>query len=178
MMPAMPTPLPRLIKAILRGLCHLGAALLALLILFEEWGWEPLQRLMALLGRLPVLRRLEAAIAALPPRPALVVLLLPSLLLLPIKLLALGLVANGQAITGLGVVVAAKLLGTALVARLFALTRPALLQMPWFGRLYGRWVGWKGALLAQVRRTRVWRAGRAIKQAIKQAIWRRRRAQR
>ena len=167
MMPAMHALLPRLFRAFLRGLRHLGAALLALLILFEEWGWEPLQRLMARLGRLPVLRRLEAAIAALPPRAALVVLLLPTLLLVPIKLLALGLIAQGWALTGLGVIVAAKLLGTALVARLFALTRPALLQMPWFGRLYRRWVAWKGVLLGRVRRSRVWRAARAVKRRIR-----------
>ncbi|MES2717162.1 MAG: hypothetical protein V4795_15430 [Pseudomonadota bacterium] len=29
-----------------------AGALLALLILFEEWGWEPLQRALARLGRL------------------------------------------------------------------------------------------------------------------------------
>ena len=178
MMPAMPDLLPRLFKAMLRGLRHLGEALLALLILFEEWGWEPLQRWMAALGRLPLLRRLEAAIAALPPGAALVVLLLPSLLLVPIKLLALGLVAQGQALTGLGVIVAAKLLGTALVARLFALTRPALLQMPWFGRLYRRWVAWKGALLVQLRRSRVWRTARLISRAVVRTIRRRRRAPR
>ena len=31
----------------------------ALVILFEEWGWEPLQRLMARLARLPLLAWLE-----------------------------------------------------------------------------------------------------------------------
>ena len=29
---------------------------LALLILFEEWGWEPISRLMARIGSLPVFR--------------------------------------------------------------------------------------------------------------------------
>ena len=48
-------------------------ALIALLVLFEEWGWEPLQRLMARIARLPGLRQLEAAIARLPPWAALVV---------------------------------------------------------------------------------------------------------
>ena len=45
-----------------RGLGHLVFGLLALLILFEEWGWEPLRRVLTWLGRLPVMRRIEAAI--------------------------------------------------------------------------------------------------------------------
>ena len=90
--------LAQALRLLRTGLRHLGMALLALLILFEEWGWVPLQRLMARLGRLPVLRRLEAAVARLPPRAALAVFLLPTLLLLPVKLLALWLIGQGKAL--------------------------------------------------------------------------------
>ena len=55
---------------------------LALIILFEEWGWEPLQRALAWVGRLPGLRWLEARLPALPPYGALALFLLPTLLLL------------------------------------------------------------------------------------------------
>jgi hypothetical protein len=65
--------------------------------------------------------------------------------------------------------VAAKLVGTAVVARLFSLTRPALLQLAWFARFYARWTGWKQQLLAQVRASWAWRAGRRAK-----ARWRER----
>jgi len=41
-------------------------ALLARVMLFEEWGWEPLQRMVARLMRLPPLTWLERRIAALP----------------------------------------------------------------------------------------------------------------
>lgn len=40
---------------------------------------------------------------------------------------------------GLGHVLAAKLVGTALAARLFQLTHPALMQLHWFARLYAPW---------------------------------------
>ena len=76
------------------------------------------------------MRRIEAAIARLPPPAALAVLLLPTLGLLPVKLLALWLIATGEALAGLAVVVAAKLVGTAVLAWLFALTQPALMRMP------------------------------------------------
>jgi len=97
------------------------------------------------------------------------------LLLLPIKLLALGLIAQGQRVLGLVVIVLAKLVGTAVVARLFALTRPALMQLPWFARAYGRWTAWKTALLARVRASWAWRTARVVRRRLRHswAAWRR-----
>lgn len=156
-------PAQRLMRTLLQLLRRLGGVLLALLILFEEWGWEPLQRALARLGRLPLLHRLEAAITRLPPLAALAVFALPALLLLPVKLLALGLIAHGKRLLGLAVIVLAKLIGTAVVARLYTLTHPALLQLPWFAALHARWSAWKAALLARVRASWAWRTGRALK---------------
>ena len=48
----------------MKWLRRAAGALLALLILFEEWGWEPLQQAMARLARLPVLRSLERWVGA------------------------------------------------------------------------------------------------------------------
>ena len=152
-----------LLQACTRWLRHAAGAVLGLLILFEEWGWEPLQRALARLGRLPVLRHLESLVTRLPPHAALVVFLLPALLLLPVKLAALALIAKGQRLLGLAVIVLAKLLGTAVVARLFTLTRPALMQLPWFARWHGRWLAWKDALLARVRASWAWRTGRVLR---------------
>jgi len=138
-------------------------ALLALLILFEEWGWEPLQQAMARLARLPVLRSLERWVGRLSPGPALAVFLVPSLMLVPVKLAALWFIGEGQPMMGLAVLVLAKLVGTAVVARLFALTRPALLRMPRFAAVYARWVAFKAELLALVRDSWAWRTGRAMR---------------
>ncbi|MDD2925370.1 hypothetical protein [Rhodoferax sp.] len=149
--------------------------LLALLILFEEWGWEPLQRALAWVGQLPGLRWLESRIQTLPPYGALAIFLLPTLLLLPVKLLALWLIGQGQVLGGTLVILTAKVAGTAIVARLFSLTRDTLMQLGWFARLYTRWVNWKEALLAQVRASWPWRLGRVLKQRAKQrwARWKR-----
>lgn len=152
---------------------------LALLILFEEWGWEPLQRAVARVGRWPGFRRVEGWVQRLPPYGALAVLALPSLLLLPVKLLALWSIAHGHGLLGAGVIVTAKLGGTALVARLFTLTQPALMQMPWFARLHGRWTAWKTRLLAAVRASAPWRLGRMLRRQARvqqrrlRAAWRR-----
>lgn len=142
--------------------------LLALAILFEEWGWEPLQRALAWVGQLPGLRWIEARIRALPPYGALAIFLLPTLLLLPVKLLALWLIGQGQVLLGTLVILSAKLAGTAIVARLFSLTKATLMQLAWFARLYTRWTVWKEALLAQVRASWPWRLGRVMKHRLRQ----------
>jgi hypothetical protein len=120
------------------------SVLVALIVLFEQWGWEPLQRLMARIAELPGLRHLESLIARLPPWAALVVLLLPSLLLVPVKLGALWLIGIGRGGLGVLLIVVAKVVGTAVIARLFTLTRPALRRLSWFEALYTRWVGVEG----------------------------------
>jgi len=149
----------RLLKAVLGGL-------LALLILFEEWGWEPLQWALAWVGQLPGLRWLERRISSLPPYAALALFLVPTLMLLPVKLLALWTISRGKVVLGTLVILGAKVLGTAIVARLFTLTQPALMQLPWFARGFTRWTVWKNALLARVRASWPWRLGRVIKRQL------------
>jgi hypothetical protein len=160
---------------LLRPLKALGTWLLALLILFEEWGWEPLARLLGLLAKLPLIGWLEERIARLPSYAAVAVFFVPAILLLPIKLLALWVIGRGHALLGVAVIVIAKLAGTAVVARLFMLTKPALMRLAWFERWYTRWTVWKEAVIAHVRASAAWRAGRAIKAAVKRRVrsWRR-----
>ncbi len=88
------------------------------------------------------------------------------------KIAALWLIGIGRAGLGLLLVVAAKVVGTALLARLFHLTQPALMQLAWFARLYGRWAVWKAGVLARVRASWAWRVGRVVKRRV--ARWRRR----
>ena len=161
-------------KALITAFKHAFGVLVALIVLFEEWGWEPLQRMMARIARLPVLRQLEGVITRLPPWAALAALVLPSLLLIPAKLAALWLIASGNRTLGVVFIIVAKVVGTAIVARLFALTRPALMQMAWFGAAYGRWVAWKDALITRVRASWAWRMGRVTRRAAQRrwARWR------
>ena len=154
----------------LRGaLRHLFSALLALILLFEEWGWEQLSDLLARLARHPLWARVERWIASLPAWGALVLFAVPALALLPIKLLALFLIGRGHALMGLAVLIAAKLAGTAILARLFTLTQPALMRLPWFARWYPRWKAWKDALFEQVRQSAVWQASRRWKAQVR--VW-------
>jgi len=163
-----------MLKKLMAPLRWLARLLLALIILFEEWGYTPLQRAMAWLGRLPLLRQLEAGIRRLPPYAALALLLAPTLLLVPVKLLALWLIAQGRALLGLAVIMIAKLVGTAVLARIFMLSQPALMRLGWFARLYARWTAWKEGLLAWVRSSLLWRQARALRCLLRRRLraWR------
>ena len=74
--------------------------------------------------------------------------------------------------TGLGLILAAKIAGTARTARLFQLTHPALMKIGWFARGYGVWKPWKDHKLRQVRASSAWRVSRRLKQRAK-TLWRR-----
>ena len=149
--------------SITRFLRGLALGLFAVVLLFEEWGWEGLAALMVRLARLPFWGWLERKIAALPRWGALAAFGLPMLALLPVKLLALLLFARGHALMGLVLLILAKLAGTALLARLFTLTQPALMQFVLFARYYPRWIAWKDALLIWVRASTVWQHLRELK---------------
>ena len=112
---------------------------------------------------------MERTIADLPPHAALAVFALPTALFFPLKLLAFYLIAKGQAAVATGVFALAKVLGTALVARIFQLTRPALMRISWFAWGYNLFVPWKDALFARIRETWAWRYGRILKARVKKA---------
>jgi len=148
----------------LRPLNALLTILLALVLLFEEWGWQPIVRAMAWLARWRPLAAIESWIASLPPYGALAVFVLPSTLLLPVKLAAVWLLAQGQPIVAAGLLVFAKVVGTGLVARIFLLTRPQLMRIAWFAHAYSVFMPWKEALFERVRASWAWRWGRVVKQ--------------
>jgi hypothetical protein len=122
--------------------------LAALILLMEDWFWDLGLRLVRLIVSWPPLKALERHIIALRPYPALCAFVLPAVLLFPVKILALIAIASGHPISGVCVIAVAKVGGAALVARLYVLTRPSLLTLPWFARrhnwfmdLKDRWIG-------------------------------------
>jgi hypothetical protein len=106
----------------------------------------------------------------LPPYAALAALALPSLMLLPAKLAAFALIGKGYVVWGGMVFIAAKLVGTAVIARVFQIVQPSLMQLAWFAYAYNTWKRWKDALLEQVRSTRAWQSGKALKARITAAM--------
>ncbi len=159
------TALKKLFRAI-------AAALLVPLLLFEEWGWEPLAALAARLARLPLWARAEQWVRSLPPWGALLLFGVPVLMLFPIKLIALFLFGRGNVMSGTALLIGAKVTGTAVVARLFQLCEPALMRIPLFARWYPRWKAWKDRVLAYVRASAPWRSVRHLSDGVRR-WWRR-----
>lgn len=157
----------RVVKPVLRTMLQIA---LALLILLEEWGWRPLADLLGRLARWRPWAQVETAIARLPPYAALFVFVVPSALLLPLKFLALFLIAKGQLVLAALLFAGAKVVATALVARIFMLTQPALMQIGWFAWAYDTIMPWKEALVERVRASWVWRVSRLWKERAKRAV--------
>src|SRR5215468_10362718 len=142
----------------------------AVIILFEDWLWDDLQRLAAAIGRLPLLRQIESFIARLPPYAALAMFGAPALLLVPVKLAALYFIAHGHPALGVVTVIAAKDIGTALVARIYALTCHNLLRIGWFARLHERYTAFKARVYAAIKATSVYRAAHLLYTRMKEWI--------
>ncbi len=139
----------------------------ALLLIFEEWGWEPLSHLFDRLTNLNSWKHIEDRVAHLSPIIAFIILLFPMLALIPIKLFGVFLFDNGHFISGVTIVIVAKLFGTAFVSRLFHLTLPALMKMNWFAKWYPRWKEWKDKLLDEIRSSTIWHWASAMNAKIK-----------
>jgi hypothetical protein len=138
--------------------------LAAIFFLIEEFIWDQTTRLMAWLGTLPVVRAIERHIAGLSPRWAVFAFLLPSSTLIPAKLIGLHAIASGHWYFGATIIVVAKLVGIALFSRIFNLTRPALIQVRWFGGLYNKVMYYRNLIHSYLDQ---WAAYQLVKQRIK-----------
>lgn len=159
----------RLAWRVLRGVL---LALAVIVIWIEEFGWQPLARWAAKLAQWPPLARLEARVRAAPPRVALALFLIPAVLLFPVKVAALWLIHKGQAVLGLTVIAAAKVLGTAFVGRLFVLCESQLMQFAWLARVLAWWRELKARVQAALRRSVLWRGVRSAKRWLRNRLQR------
>ena len=120
--------------------------LLAIVFLIEAWLWrhlEPIvERVVAWLPLRAIKARLAGMIRKLPPAATLVVFVVPVAALSPLKVLGLWLLGHKYWIAATGVLVFAKLVGLAVTAFVFEVTRPKLLQLRWFRWLYEHVLVW------------------------------------
>ncbi|MEO8753175.1 MAG: hypothetical protein ABI624_10905 [Casimicrobiaceae bacterium] len=100
-------------------------------LLFEEWFWARSTRAIARIGEVLHLSVVGDWIRRRPPLQALALFAVPLLVIYPFKVLAVVALANGYVALGSAAFVAAKLVATAVFARLYELTEPAVLQFAW-----------------------------------------------
>src|SRR5216684_6528968 len=162
-MPTRPVPKlsrkPRLQSASARSICELrpgeGRAgttfmmrrllqpvwvLLAVIFLIEAWLWDHLEPIVAWFVALIPLRAFKQWLAeridTLSPAMTLIVFIVPVIPLFPLKLVALWLLAHEYWMTAIVTFVFAKFVGVGVAAFIFDVTRPKLLEMEWFEKLY------------------------------------------
>jgi hypothetical protein len=136
--------------------------LAALVLLLEEWFWHVGTRIAGRIGQWPPLKRLEERICRLGPYPALCLFVVPGLLLVPVKVLALLAIAHGHAASGIATIVAAKLGGAAVVARVYVLTLPALRSLAWFARAHDWFIAIRDRLVGRLRASRTYHRTRRL----------------
>ncbi len=124
----------------LRRLLQPVWVLLAVIFLIEAWLWDHLEPIVAwFVAKLPLQafkNWLADRVDTLSPAMTLIVFIVPVIPLFPLKLVGVWLLMHEYWLSALTTIVFAKLLGVGVTAFVFDVTRPKLLEMGWFERLY------------------------------------------
>lgn len=114
--------------------------LLAVIFLIEAWLWDHLEPIVARAVALIPLRAFKQWLAdrvdTLSPAMTLIVFIVPVFPLFPLKLVGFWLLTHEYWVSAIITIVFAKFLGVGVAAFIFDVTRPKLLQMSWFRKLY------------------------------------------
>lgn len=140
---------------------------LAIFLIIEEWLWDLLTAFGRSLSQWLNLQQFEQWLSQTTATMALVAFSIPILIVTPINLAAFGLLAKGLILQGILVEVLAKLLGTLLVARVFALTKPQLLTFTFLRVIYTTINGWLQWAHAKVTETGIYRWAKQLRNKAK-----------
>ena len=114
--------------------------LLAVIFLIEAWLWDHLEPVVAwVVAKIPLnhfKRWLADRVDTLSPAMTLIVFIVPVIPLFPLKLVGLWLLTHEYWVSAILTIIFAKFLGVGVTAFIFDVTRPKLLQMSWFEKLY------------------------------------------
>jgi hypothetical protein len=128
--------------------------LLAVIFLIEAWLWDHLEPIVARIVAWIPLRTFKAWLSdrvdTLSPAMTLIVFFVPVIPLFPLKLVGLWLLANEYWASAIVMIIFAKFVGVGVTAFIFDVTRPKLLEMPWFERLYEFIIGLRAKAAALV----------------------------
>jgi len=134
----------------------------AAIIFLEQVLIKYLNVAMAAFARLTWVARFEAWLLTLPPYGALLAFALPSILILPVKVVTLWCTLHGRYTLALLTLVAGKILGTAILARLYRILQPKLMSIPWFAWADTRFFYWRDRAYAFVKALPAWQQAAAL----------------
>jgi hypothetical protein len=124
----------------LRRLLQPVWVLLAVIFLIEAWLWDHLEPIVAwVVAKIPLQAFktwLADRVDTLSPAMTLIVFIVPVIPLFPLKLVGFWLLTHEYWFSAVFTILFAKLLGVGVTAFVFDVTRPKLLEMGWFEKLY------------------------------------------
>jgi hypothetical protein len=133
--------------------------LLAVIFLIEAWLWDHLEPIVAwVVAKIPLRtfkQWLAERVDTLSPAMTLIVFIVPVIPLFPLKLVGFWLLTHEYWLSAILTIVFAKFLGVGVAAFIFDVTRPKLLEMAWFERLYEFIVGLRAKATALVEPVKV-----------------------
>jgi hypothetical protein len=134
--------------------------LLAVVFLIEAWLWDHLEpvvaRVVAWIPLHALKRWLAERVDTLSPTMTLLVFIVPVIVFFPLKLVGFWLLAHHHWIGAILTILFAKFLGVGVAAFVFDVTRPKLLQMAWFERLYRFVIDLRARARALVEPVKLW----------------------
>src|SRR5271165_170560 len=114
--------------------------LLAVIFLIEAWLWDHLEPIVAWFVALIPLHAFKQWLAervdTLSPAMTLIVFFVPVIPLFPLKLVGFWLLTHEYWLSAVLTIIFAKFLGVGVAAFVFDVTRPKLLEMQWFEKVY------------------------------------------
>ena len=114
--------------------------LLAIIFLIEAWLWDHLEPVVAwVVSALPLhtfKQWLAERVDSLSPAMTLIVFIVPIIPLFPLKLVGFWLLTHEYWTSAILTIIFAKFLGVGVTAFIFDVTRPKLMEMAWFEKLY------------------------------------------
>ena len=124
----------------LRRLLQPVWVLLAVIFLIEAWLWDHLEPIVAwFVAKIPLQSFktwLAERVDTLSPAMTLIVFVVPVIPLFPLKMVGVWLLMHEYWLSAIFTILFAKLLGVGVTAFVFDVTRPKLLEMGWFEKLY------------------------------------------
>jgi hypothetical protein len=126
--------------SMLRRLLQPIWVLLAIIFLIEAWLWDHLEPVVAWVVSALPLRAFKQWLAervdTLSPAMTLIVFIVPIIPLFPLKLVGFWLLTHEYWTSAIVTIICAKFLGVGVTAFIFDVTRPKLMEMAWFEKLY------------------------------------------
>ncbi len=144
--------------------------LAAVWMLFEDWVWDSILAVMEVVARLKIVQDFEDFLRRQNQYLLLSLFIFPFLIMIPAKLLGLYLIASGKILRGAAIFVVAKATITALVTRLFVISREKLLLIRPFAAFYYWFRETKERLYEELRKMPAWIRASEVMRKFKQEL--------